>query len=71
VGVTVSRKVGNSVVRHQVKRRILEVYRRSDWRARLPAWDFVVHVKPAAGTAGYAALRQELDRLFTGVTRGR
>src|SRR5688500_18236949 len=40
VGVTVSRKVGNSVVRHRVKRRILEAYRRSSWRGDLPPWDF-------------------------------
>ena len=70
VGVTVSRKVGNSVVRHRVKRRILEAYRRSSWRGDLPPWDFVVHVKPAAATADHAAVRQELDRLFGGVLRG-
>lgn len=70
VGVTVSRKVGNSVVRHRVKRRILEAYRRSAWREQLPPWDFVVHVKPAAAAADHAAVRQELDRLFGGVLRG-
>lgn len=70
VGVTISRKVGNSVVRHRVKRRILEAYRRAPWRAELPPWDFVVHVKPAAAAADDAAVRQELDRLFGGLLRG-
>ena len=66
VGVTVSRKVGNSVVRHRVKRRILESYRRAAWRATLPGWDFVVHVKPAAATATFSTLRAQIDALFAG-----
>ena len=70
VGITISRKVGNSVVRHRVKRRLLEAYRRAPWRGQLPPWDFVVHVKPAAAAADYAAVRQELDRLFGGLLRG-
>jgi ribonuclease P protein component len=71
LGVTVSRKVGNSVVRHRVKRRIVEAFRRAPWRAELPAWDFVVHVKPAAATAEHAALRDEIERLVRGATVGR
>ena len=71
LGITVSRKVGGSVVRHRVKRRIVEAFRRSALRAHLPAWDFVADVKPAAATADYAALRQELETLLAGATRGR
>jgi ribonuclease P protein component len=66
LGVTVSRKVGNSVVRHRVKRRIVESYRRAPWRAALPAWDFVVHVKPTAAGASFVSLREQLDALFAG-----
>jgi ribonuclease P protein component len=71
LGVTVSRKVGNSVVRHRLKRRIVEVFRRAPGRAELPAWDFVVHVKPEAAAADFAALRHEIDRLLRGAAEGR
>jgi ribonuclease P protein component len=70
LGVTVSRKVGNSVVRHRVKRRLVEVFRRAPLRAALPAWDFVVHVKPAAAAAAFAELRRELESLLGGVAGG-
>ena len=71
LGVTVSRKVGNSVVRHRVKRRLVEIYRRAPVRADLPAWDFVVHVKPAAATAPFAELRGELLALLGAAASGR
>jgi len=71
VGVTVSRKVGNSVVRHRVKRRIVEIFRRSPGRSALPAWDFVVHVKPEAAAAEFAALRHEIEALLRGAAEGR
>ena len=64
LGVTVSRKVGNSVVRHRVKRRVAEAYRRAGIRRQLPAWDFVVHAKPEIAGAPYDAVRGELDRLL-------
>jgi ribonuclease P protein component len=70
-GVTVSRKVGNSVVRHRLKRRIVEVFRRAPARAGLPAWDFVVHVKPEAAGADFAALRHEIEGLLRGAAEGR
>jgi ribonuclease P protein component len=71
VGVTVSRKVGNSVVRHRVKRRVVEVFRRTPLRQGLPPWDFVVHLKPEAARAEFAALRQELEALLRGAVEGR
>ncbi|HXT52441.1 MAG TPA: ribonuclease P protein component [Thermoanaerobaculia bacterium] len=71
LGVTVSRKVGNSVVRHRLKRRIVEVFRRAPSRAGLPAWDFVVHVKPEAAAVDFAALRHEIEGLLSGAAQGR
>ena len=71
LGVTVSRKVGNSVVRHRIKRRIVEIFRRSPGRAGLPPWDFVVHVKPEAAGAEFAAVRHEIEGLFRGAAEGR
>lgn len=71
LGVTVSRKVGNSVVRHRLKRHIVEVFRRAPSRAGLPAWDFVVHAKPEAAAADFAALRHEIEGLLRGAAEGR
>jgi ribonuclease P protein component len=67
LGITVSRKVGSSVVRHRVKRRLREIYRRWSGRRSLPPLDLVVHVYPAAATADFASLRGELLRHMTGV----
>jgi ribonuclease P protein component len=64
LGITVSRKVGNSVVRHRVKRRVREAYRRWPGRHELPAADLVVHAKPAAATASSQELGQELIALL-------
>jgi ribonuclease P protein component len=71
LGVTVSRKVGNSVVRHRLKRRLVEAFRRSPLRGALPPWDFVAHVKPEAAVADFASLRNELESLLRGATGGR
>jgi ribonuclease P protein component len=44
LGITVTRKVGNAVVRNRWKRRIREVFRRN--RDQVPeGWDFVVIVR--------------------------
>jgi ribonuclease P protein component len=71
LGVTVSKKVGNSVVRHRVKRRIVETFRRLPSRRELGAWDVVVHVKPEAAGAAFAALRGDVEGLLRGLAAGR
>lgn len=67
IGITASRKVGPSVVRHRIKRRIKEIYRRWNDRGKLPALDLVVHLKPEARGSDFEALRADLMRLFAGV----
>lgn len=69
LGVTVSRKVGRAVVRNRLKRWTRECFRRSERRAGLPPLDLVVHFKPAAGAASFAAVRTELDRLLGALPR--
>ena len=64
LGVTVTRKVGGAVVRHKVKRRVREIYRRWSKRRWLPPYDIVVHVKPPASQADFATLEAEVHRLL-------
>ena len=71
IGITASRKVGKAVVRHRLKRRIKESYRRWKRRGSLPAMDLVVHLKPEAGKADYPSFRAELLRLLAGLIAAR
>lgn len=64
LGITASRKVGNSVVRHRIKRRVREIFRRSERRAQLASLDVVVHLKPTSSRASFQELEGELERLF-------
>jgi ribonuclease P protein component len=48
LGITASRKVGKSVVRQRLKRRVREIYRRWERRSDLPPLDLVVNLKPPA-----------------------
>jgi ribonuclease P protein component len=67
IGITASRKVGPAFVRHRIKRRIKEIYRRWNERGNLPALDFVIHLKPEARGSDFEALQADLMRLFAGV----
>lgn len=69
LGITASRRVGGSVVRTRLKRWVREIYRRSPRRALLPPLDLVVHLKPEAARAAFAAFAAELDRLLGEVIR--
>jgi ribonuclease P protein component len=67
LGVTASRKVGGSVVRQRLKRRVREIFRRWDRRGELPALDLVFNLKPSAAQAGFEELRSEIERQLAGV----
>ena len=69
LGVTVTRRVGNAVERHRIKRRVKEIYRRWAQRHRLPPADIVVHLKPEAREAEYQKLEKELIRLLSPLTK--
>jgi ribonuclease P protein component len=61
LGVTVSSRVGNAVVRNRVKRLVREIFR--ERRLSLPApLDIVVIAKPDAAQITYAEAASELDR---------
>ena len=71
LGLTVSRKVGNAVVRNRVKRLFREIFRRSS--AAIPChFDFVVNAKRDCATAAYTVLRADfLSATRTVCRRGR
>lgn len=69
LGITASRKVGNAIVRHRLKRRIKEIYRRWQERASLPSMDLVLHLKPEAREVEWTAFRMEMLRLLSGLVR--
>ena len=71
IGITASRKVGIAVIRHRLKRRIKEIYRRWQDRRKLPPMDLVVHLKPEAGAADFESVRVELLRLLSGLLQKR
>lgn len=61
LGLSVSKKVGNAVVRNGVKRRLREIF-----RSHLPGirseLDFVISARPAASEATYRELELEFER---------
>ena len=62
LGISVSKKVGNSVVRHRIKRLVKESYRLNEDRF-LFGWDIVFVVRVAAGSADYHQIESSLLRL--------
>jgi len=62
VGITVSSRVGNAVVRNRLKRWIREYVRHH--RVELPAGDVAVVAKGSASACARDVVDQDLQRLF-------
>jgi ribonuclease P protein component len=62
LGISVSKRVGNAVVRNRVKRRLREIFRRQ--RPDQPV-DIVIHARPSAATATFQELARELPELIS------
>jgi ribonuclease P protein component len=61
LGLSVSKRVGSSVVRNRVRRRLKEIFRSSV--ADLPCdLDLVISARPAAAEASFEELNQEFLR---------
>ena len=64
VGYSIGRVVGSAVTRNRIRRRLRALF---DVRARagtVPAGSYVVGCRPAAGSASFAELGDQLDRLL-------
>ena len=63
LGLIVSKKVGNAVVRNKVKRTVRESFRVKV--SRPGTWDFVILARPKSGTIDSALLDQEIAKLWS------
>ncbi len=66
VGYTVSRKVGNAVIRNRVRRRLREIVRLHQ-ELLVTGFDYVIVGSPAAAASTYEALEHELRALLGAV----
>jgi ribonuclease P protein component len=62
VGISVSKKVGNAVMRNRVKRRIREIFR-NEMQLLKPGW-YVVAARPGAAQASFQSLGRTLRYLL-------
>lgn len=62
VGISVSKKVGNSVVRHKVKRLIKESYRLND-RNFIQGYDIIIIARTTAKGRSYQEVESALNHL--------
>jgi len=68
LGITVTRRVGNSVVRNRVKRRVREAFRHQRRELRGPA-DVVVIARKGAVNLASVEVESELTALFRSCSR--
>lgn len=62
LGISVNKKVGNSVVRHRLVRLIREVYRLQEEHFQC-GWDIIVIVRPSAKEITYFKMKSALIHL--------
>ncbi|HHV18137.1 MAG TPA: ribonuclease P protein component [Thermoanaerobacterales bacterium] len=65
LGVSVSKKVGKSVVRNKIKRRIKEIIR-TNFDYIKNGWDIVFSVRPLSVNLDYAIMEKEVKTLLKG-----
>lgn len=65
LGISVSKRVGGSVTRNRVRRRLREIFRRSRELFGSRAADVVLNARPSASEATFEELSQEYRSLLT------
>jgi ribonuclease P protein component len=63
IGITVSKAVGNAVVRNRLRRRVKAILDRTAF-GQPPHRDVVLIARPGSGEADFAAVAAELGRLL-------
>ena len=63
LGITVSAKVGNAVVRNRVKRSLRELFRRQ-YRKLLSRRDVVIVAKKGAGELAWPEIHEEIESIL-------
>jgi ribonuclease P protein component len=71
IGLTVTKKVGNAVVRNRIRRRLREALRRASALEALPDHDYVLIVREAALTLKFETLVGVIDVAFQRLHRGK
>ena len=69
VGFTVTKKVGNAVVRNRIRRRLREVARLAETSAFAPGCDYVLAARREALTVSFDELRGEFLRALKKINR--
>ena len=64
LGITVSKKVGKSVVRHRLKRLYTEAFRNLQEQIHLQGFDFVIIARKHAGRLTYHEAFEDLQKLL-------
>ena len=68
IGFTVTKRVGNAVIRNRVKRRLREIVRQDEAHARM-GYDYVVIGRKSTTTRAFKDLKNDLDGAFLGLHR--
>ena len=63
IGITATKRIGNSVERNRSRRRLRELYRRNKWRVP-PGVDIVINVKDGLARAGYDEIEKDFAQLW-------
>lgn len=65
IGYTVTKKLGNAVVRNRIKRRLREAVRASAPKSAKPQHDYVLIARHKALTCNFAELTREMEFAFS------